>query len=95
MPGVQKSKRAKRICNGAARVGERYRNTYCSLFVLLALCVVWTYFGHAALEPDASLSFGAGINVTLRSTRASVPAANVADTTGASSTQSCRRFHQA
>ena len=95
MPGVQKSKRAKRICNGAARVGEWYHNTTCSRFVLIALCVFWTYLGQAAFEPDASLSLSAGMKVTLQSTRASVPAANVADTTGASSTQSCRHFHQA
>jgi hypothetical protein len=77
---------------GAAQAGERYLNTTFSQFFLIALCVIWTYFGQAAFELDASLSLGAGASVTLRSTRASVPAANVADTTGASSTQSCRHW---
>lgn len=39
----------------------------------LALCVIWTYLGQAAFEPDANLSLGAEMNATLRSTRASVP----------------------
>jgi hypothetical protein len=95
MPGVRNSTRAKRICNGAARGRKRCHNTCCSRFVLIVLATVWAYLGQAAPELDCRLTLGAGNTATSHLARASVVAANVADTTGASSTQSCRHFQQA
>jgi hypothetical protein len=95
MPRVHKSERAKHICNGVPRVGERCPNTSRSLFVLVAIFAAWAYFGETAAEYHLRVTLEAGTDATARLTRASVPAAKVADTTGASSTQWCRHFHQA
>ena len=95
MPGLRNSKRAKRICNGAARGGRRYSNTVYSRFVLIALFAIGAYLEQAAFELDARSTLVADFSEALPLKRASVVAANVADTTGASSTQSCRRFQQA
>ena len=95
MPGVRNSKRAKRICNGAARGGEQHPNTACSQFVQIALVAAWAYLGHTAFGGHGRVAFTAEIDEALPLKRASVVAANVADTRGASWTQSCRHFHQA
>jgi hypothetical protein len=95
MPEVLNSKRAKDICEDAGRCGGRYLNTLCSLFVLIALTYLGAYFELDATGFRASVDFDATMQVTLDLKRASVPAATVADTTGASSTQWCRHFRQA
>jgi hypothetical protein len=95
MPRVHKSERAKHICNGVSRDGERCPNTSRSLFVLVAMIAAWAYVGETAAEYHFRVTLEAEANATTRLTRASVPAAKVADTTGASSTQWCRHFHQA
>jgi hypothetical protein len=95
MPKVHKSGRAKHICDGVPRGGERFLNTSCSLFVLLAAFAAWAYIGETAAEYHLRVTLEAGMTATTRLTRASVPAAKVADTTGASSTQWCRHFQQA
>jgi hypothetical protein len=95
MPKVHKSKRAKDICEDGRHAGERCSNTFCSRFVPIALICFGAYFGQAATRFHYSVNFEAVIHATLNLTRASVPAAKVADTTGASSTQCCRHFQQA
>src|SRR3981081_3788619 len=49
-------------------------------------------FGETAAEYHFRVTLEAEANATTRLTRASVPAAKVADTTGASSTQWCRHW---
>jgi hypothetical protein len=95
MPRVHKLERAKHICNGVRRGGGRYQNTFCSLFVLVAALAAGAYFGETVREYHFRVALAAEVSATIRLTRASEPAAKVADTTGASSTQSCRHFHQA
>jgi hypothetical protein len=95
MPEVLNSKRAKDICEDAGRCGGRYLNTICSLFVLMVLACLGAYFEADATMFRASVDFDATLQMTLDLKRASVPAATVADTTGASSTQCCRHFQQA
>jgi hypothetical protein len=94
MPGVHNSKRAKRICNGAARGGERISNIKSSRFVLIVLFTIGAYLGPTTVKVRR-LTLAAEIEVALPLKRASVVAANVADTKRASSPQSCRRFQQA
>jgi hypothetical protein len=95
MPKVLNSKRAKDICEDARRSGERWPDTNCSWFVLMAILCFGAYFEQAAPGSRGGVAFDATSYATLNLTRASVPAAKVADTTGASSTQCCRHFQQA
>jgi hypothetical protein len=95
MPEVLNSKRAEDICEDAGRRGGRYLNTICSWYVLVVLACLGAYFEIDAKGFRASVDVDATLQVTLDLKRASVPAATVADTTGASSTQCCRRFQQA
>ena len=92
---VHNSKRAKDICEDARRSGERCFNTFCSCYVLIAVLCFGAYFEQVVPGSRGSVAFEATIYTTLNVTRASVPAAKVADTTGASSTQCCRHFQQA
>jgi hypothetical protein len=95
MPEVLNSKRAKDICEDAGRCEGRYHNTIRSWFVLMVLAYLGAYFDVDAAGFHANVDVDATLQVTLNLKRASVPAATVADTTGASSTQCCRRFQQA
>jgi hypothetical protein len=95
MPTVRKSGRAKHICDRAGRDGRRYQNTSRSRFVLAALLAAWAYFSETAAELPGGLALEAKMKATVGLTRASGPAAKVADTTRASSTQWCRHFQQA
>jgi hypothetical protein len=95
MPRVHKLERAKHNCDDVCPEGKKHLITIRSRFVLVALIATWAYFGGTVTEYRASEISGAGINATMRRTRESGPAAKVADTTGASSTQWCRHFHQA
>jgi hypothetical protein len=74
----------------ARRSGGRCSNTISSWFVPIAFICFAAYFEQAAARLYYSVDFEAVIYATLNLTRASVPAAKVADTTGASSTQCCR-----
>jgi hypothetical protein len=58
----------------------------------VALFAAWAYFGETAAEYHFRVTLEAEANATTRLTRASVPAAKVSDTTGASSTQWCRHW---
>jgi len=95
MPTVRKLERAKHICKDGVGGGGRCLNTSRSCFVLVAVFAAWAYFGGAAVGYSSDGALEAEAAATVRLTRASVPAAKVADTTGASSTQSCRHFQQA
>jgi hypothetical protein len=78
------------IMAGAA-AGERWLNTFCSLFVLIVLFGGGAYFEQASTGFHASATLDVETIATFELTRASEPAAKVADTTGASSTRLCRR----
>lgn len=95
MPKVLNSKRAKDICEDAGRCGGRYHDTISSWFVLMVLLHLGAYFELDAAGLHTNVDVDATLQVTVNLKRASVPAATVADTTGASSTQCCRRFQQA
>ena len=95
MPTVRKLERAKHNCNRVGRSGGRCLNTSRSLFVLVVSFAAWGYFSETAAERPSGAILEAGTLATMELTRASVPAAKVADTTRASSTQWCRHFQQA
>jgi hypothetical protein len=95
MPTVRKLERAKHICRDVSLGGQQYPDTSRSLFVLMASFAVWAYFNGTAAGHYGSVTLEAETKATAQLTRASVVAAKVADTTGASSTQSCRHFQQA
>jgi hypothetical protein len=95
MPTVRKLERAKHICKDGVGGGGRWLDTFRSCFVLVATLAAWAYFNGTAAEYHDRGTLEAEATATIRLTRASVPAAKVADTTGASSTQSCRHFQQA
>jgi hypothetical protein len=76
----------------ARRSGGRCPNTYCSWFAPIAMLCFGAYLELAAPRSRSRVAFDVGIYATLNLTRASVPAAKVADTTGASSTQCCRHW---
>jgi hypothetical protein len=65
-------------------------STACSLFVLIAAFGDLAYFERGASGLQVAAVVDVEANATLGLTRASVPAAKVADTKGASSTQWCR-----
>jgi hypothetical protein len=95
MPTVRKLERAKHYCNEVGRSGRRHPNTSRSWFVLVAAFATWAYFSGTVAECPGGAVLEAGTHATIVLTRGSVPAAMVADTTRASSTQWCRHFQQA
>jgi ABC-type polysaccharide/polyol phosphate export permease len=95
MPTVRKLERAKHICKDVGLGRARHLDTSRSWFVLMAGFAAWAYFSGTVAEYCGSVTLEAETKATAQLTRASVVAAKVADTTGASSTQSCRHFQQA
>jgi hypothetical protein len=95
MPKVRNSKRAKDFCeNGCRGRGQCPDTSRCWFALLLLVCLETYCFGDAAWF-DRGVGFAVAICSGPCLTRASVPAAMVANTTGASSTLCCRSFQQA
>ncbi len=95
MPTVRKLERAKHNCNRVGRSRGRCFNTFRSCFVLVVGFAAWAYLSETAAVRPGGTILEADTRATIELTRASVPAAKVADTTCASSTQWCRHFQQA
>jgi hypothetical protein len=90
MPKVRNASRAKDVCDGRARRRGRCNNTFCSLFVLVALMVMGAYFEQAETTSCCGACVASVECPATSLSRASVPAAMVADPAGASSTLCCR-----